>query len=53
MAEISKDYNEFNTPDIDSTPDNKVDGEDDIDDAPVMLSLYWGKIQKHILELQF
>lgn len=33
VAEISKDYNEFNTPDIDSTPDNKADGEDDIDDA--------------------
>lgn len=41
-AEISKDYNEFNTPDIDSVPDNKKEGEDDIDDAPVMLSIALG-----------
>ncbi len=41
-AEISKDYNEFNAPDIDSTPDNKKEGEDDIDDAPVMLSIALG-----------
>lgn len=46
VAEISKDYNEFNTPDIDSTPDNKVDGEDDIDDAPVMLSIILGQNTK-------
>ena len=41
-AEISKDYNKFNTPDIDSTPNNKKEGEDDIDDAPVMLSIALG-----------
>ena len=41
-AEISKDYNEFGTPDIDSTPNNKVPGEDDIDDAPVMLTVKTG-----------
>ena len=35
-AEISKDYNEYGSPDIDSTPDNNKKGEDDIDDAPVM-----------------
>lgn len=46
VAEISKDYNEFNTPDIDSTPDNKADGEDDIDDAPVMLSIILGQNTK-------
>ena len=46
VAEISKDYNEFNAPDIDSTPDNKVDGEDDIDDAPVMLSIILGQNTK-------
>ena len=46
VAEISKDYNEFNTPDIDSTPDNKKDGEDDIDDAPVMLSIILGQNTK-------
>lgn len=42
-AEISEDYNDYGTPDIDSTPNNKVPGEDDIDDAPVMLSIRTGK----------
>lgn len=42
-AEISKDYNEYGLPDKDSTPDNKKQGEDDIDDAPVMLSLTTGQ----------
>lgn len=41
-AEISKDKNDSNTPDIDSTPNNKVPGEDDIDDAPVILSIKTG-----------
>ncbi len=41
-AEISDDYNESNTPDIDSTPDNRVEGEDDIDDAPVLVSIVTG-----------
>ena len=41
-AEISKDYNEYGSPDIDSTPNNKVPGEDDIDDAPVMLTVKTG-----------
>ena len=31
-----------NTPDIDSDPDNFKDGEDDIDDAPVMLTVALG-----------
>lgn len=44
-AEISKDYNEYHLPDIDSTPDNKKQGEDDIDDAPVMLSVSTGQIR--------
>ena len=43
-AEISKDYNDFNSPDIDSTPDNNKHGEDDIDDAPVLLSVQTGQI---------
>ena len=38
VAEISEDYNESHTPDIDSTPDNEKPGEDDIDDAPVILT---------------
>ena len=41
-AEISKDYNKYETKDIDSTPDNKKAGEDDIDDAPVMLTVKTG-----------
>ena len=44
-AEISEDYNEPGVPDKDSTPDNKKEGEDDIDDAPVMLSISTGQIR--------
>jgi len=44
-AEISKDKNDSNTPDIDSTPNNKKPGEDDIDDAPVILSIKTGVSQ--------
>ena len=44
-AEISEDHNEYNVPDEDSTPDNKKPGEDDIDDAPVMLSVKTGQIR--------
>ncbi|MCI8485672.1 MAG: hypothetical protein HFJ20_00800 [Clostridia bacterium] len=43
VAEISKDYNEYGSPDIDSTPNNKVPAEDDIDDAPVMLTVKTGQ----------
>ena len=43
IAEISEDYNEYDVPDIDSTPDNQKPGEDDIDDAPVMLSISTGQ----------
>ena len=48
IAEISKDYNDSHTPDIDSTPDNFKDGEDDIDDAPVMLTIKLGDAQVYI-----
>ena len=41
-AEISKDYNDKGIPDRDSTPDNKKPGEDDIDDAPVILAVATG-----------
>ena len=41
-AEINKDHNEYGAPDIDSTPGNNVPGEDDIDDAPVMLTIKTG-----------
>ena len=42
IAEISQDDNEYDLPDIDSTPDNFKEGEDDIDDAPVMLTVALG-----------
>ena len=42
-AEISEDFNEFDAPDIDSTPNNQKQGEDDIDDAPVLLSIKTGE----------
>ena len=49
VAEISEDYNEKgDTPDIDSIPDNEVDGEDDIDDAPVMLTISTGSTPTYI-----
>lgn len=42
-AEISEDYNDKGADDIDSTPDNKVPGEDDIDIAEVILSISTGQ----------
>ncbi len=41
-AEISEDFNDHGAKDIDSIPNNKVPGEDDIDDAPVMLAVKTG-----------
>ena len=49
IAEISADRNDSNTKDVDSTPDNKVDGEDDIDKAEVMLSISTGTAPTYIL----
>ena len=43
IAEISKDRNDSNTPDRDSVPGNNKSGEDDIDDAQVMLAIATGK----------
>jgi uncharacterized repeat protein (TIGR01451 family) len=48
-AEISKDYNDSGSSDIDSTPDNKVAGEDDIDTAPVILSISTGSEQRYVV----
>ena len=48
IAEISKDYNDKGVPDRDSTPDNKKPGEDDIDDAPVILSIETGKAVTYV-----
>ena len=42
VAEISEHENPSDSPDIDSTPNNKKDGEDDIDDAPVLLTVVTG-----------
>ena len=42
-AEISEDYNDKHVPDRDSTPNNKKPGEDDIDDAPVLLAIATGR----------
>lgn len=47
VAEISEDYNEYGSKDIDSTPNNKVEGEDDIDDAPVILAIKTGETVKY------
>ena len=44
VAEISKDRNEYGVHDIDSTPGNYKWGEDDIDDAPVMLAVTTGNM---------
>ena len=43
IAEISEDYNDKGAPDRYSTPDNRVWGEDDMDDAPVLLSIETGQ----------
>ncbi len=54
IAEITEDYNEYNTDDIDSTPDNKKDPyekeqEDDDDFALVILSIKTGKGTSYML----
>ncbi len=41
-AEISADDNDYDIPDIDSTPNNNKDGEDDQDNAIVILSINTG-----------
>ena len=45
IAEISEDENEYDVPDKDSTPDNKKEGEDDIDIAKVILTISTGAPQ--------
>ena len=47
-AEIYEDYNEYDSPDIDSTPGNNTKGEDDIDEAPVILSTATGDIPTYV-----
>ncbi len=48
VAEISIDENEYDIPDIDSTPGNNVDGEDDQDNAIVVLSIKTGSSPLYI-----
>ncbi len=48
LAEISKDDNDSDSPDVDSTPNNKEPDEDDIDDAPVILAVKTGSAQIYI-----
>jgi len=48
-AEISKDKNDSDSPDIDSVPNNKKEGEDDIDDASVLLSVKTGSAENYIV----
>ena len=48
-AEISQDDNEYDVPDRDSTPDNKQEGEDDIDIAKVILSIATGAVKTYFL----
>ena len=48
-AEISKDYNDYDAPDIDSTPNNDKKGEDDIDDAPVILQVQTGEALRYVV----
>ncbi len=46
-AEISEDKNEYDVPDRDSIPDNRKDGEDDIDIAKVILAVTTGAVKTY------
>ena len=48
-AEISEDDNDKHVPDRDSTPNNRKDGEDDIDIADVLLSIKTGRAKTYVL----
>ena len=47
VAEISEDDNEYDVPDRDSTPDNQKEGEDDIDEAKVILNVATGIVKTY------
>lgn len=47
-AEIYEDDNDYDSPDIDSTPGNDKKGEDDEDDAPVIITTATGSVQTYI-----
>ena len=42
VAEISDDWNEHESDDVDSTPNNLISTEDDYDDSPVYISIITG-----------
>ena len=46
---LFRSYNEYGVPDKDSIPDNQKPGEDDIDDAPVMLSIATGQMRIYFM----
>ena len=48
-AEISQDENEYDSPDIDSTPGNNEKDEDDIDEAPVILMPSTGAADSYVI----
>ena len=50
-AEIDKDYNEYDKPDIDSTPGNGEEGEDDIDKEYVVVKYFDLALRKFITGL--
>lgn len=49
VAEISEDFNSYDEKDIDSTPNNLQEGEDDIDNASVLLSISTGRAKIYVL----
>lgn len=49
VAEISEDFNSYSEKDIDSTPNNLQEGEDDIDNASVLLSISTGRAKIYIV----
>ena len=48
-AEIAEDKNEYGVPDRDSIPDNKKEGEDDIDIAKVILAVSTGTVKTYFM----
>lgn len=48
-AEISQDKNEYDVPDRDSIPDNRKEGEDDIDIAKVILAITTGTAKTYFM----
>ena len=49
VAEIAESYNDLGLADIDSTPGNKVQNEDDMSNADAMISIKTGEVYVYIL----